>query len=252
MRVEENPEDLQKNILETGKTKSIGFVPTMGALHSGHLSLVKRAKRENSFVLVSLFVNPTQFDDREDFKTYPLQQERDLVLLKEQGVDLVFCPDEKSLYPDNYTYKVIEGNFSEKLCGQSRPGHFTGVLTIVLKLLNLVRPKKVYFGEKDYQQLQLIQQMVRAFFIPTEVIGCPTLRDEKGLALSSRNQKLSASGLKKARAFAGILKNFRDIQEVRQGLESLGLEIDYIEDIRERRFAAVKIENVRLIDNVRL
>ena len=252
MKVEKNPKDLQQYLFETGKIKSIGFVPTMGAVHPGHLSLIKRAKQENSFVVVSLFVNPTQFDDPEDLKTYPLQKEQDLVALKKQNVDLVFCPNEKSLYPDHYTYRVIEQNFSKKLCGQKRPGHFTGVLTIVLKLLNLVRPGRAYFGEKDYQQFQLIQKMVKAFFIPTEIIGCPTLRDEKGLALSSRNRKLSESGLKKARTFAKILKAFREIEEVKQKLQSLGVEIDYVKDITDRRFAAVKIENVRLIDNVQL
>ena len=252
MRVEKNPKNLQKTLSEIRKTKSLGFVPTMGALHTGHLSLIKKAKLENSFVVVSLFVNPTQFDDPKDFKNYPVQKEQDLALLKQHNVDLVFCPDEKSLYPDHYSYRVTERNFSEKLCGRKRPGHFTGVLTIVLKLLNLVRPTKIYFGEKDYQQLQLIRKMAEAFFIPTEVTGCPTLRDKEGLALSSRNQRLSQSGLEKARAFSKILKNFREIKEVKQQLRFLGVEIDYVEDTTDRRFAAIKIENVRLIDNVRL
>ncbi len=252
MRVEKNPKNLQQLLAEIRKTKSIGFVPTMGALHQGHLSLIKRAKTENPFVVVSLFVNPTQFDNPEDLKTYPTQKKQDLIFLKKQKVDLVFCPDKNSLYPDNYAYRVMEQIFSEKLCGQKRPGHFTGVLTIVLKLLNLVRPEKVYFGEKDYQQLHLIQKMVEAFFIPTEVISCPTVRDQQGLALSSRNQKLSGAGLKKARAFSKILKNFREIREIKQNLQFLGVEIDYVEDRMDRRFAAVKIENVRLIDNVQL
>ena len=147
---------------------------------------------------------------------------------------------------------MVEKDLSQKLCGQSRPGHFTGVLTIVLKLLNLIRAKRAYFGEKDYQQLRLIQGMVEAFFIPTEIVGCPTLRDQEGLALSSRNQRLSPSGLKKAQTFAKVLQNCQKKEVLEQKLLSLGLEIDFIEDIMGRLFVAVKIENVRLIDNVPL
>ena len=250
MRIEKNPQDLQRELF--GKTE-IGFIPTMGAIHLGHLSLVQTARQENSFVVVSLFVNPAQFDDSIDFETYPLSLEKDLPLLKEQGVDIAFCPDKKSMYPNGYNYNVTEGDLSQKLCGCHRPGHFTSVLTIVLKLLNIVRAHRAYFGQKDYQQLQLIEKMVEAFFIPTEIVGCPTVRDKKGLALSSRNQKLSREGLKKAQDFAKILRETCTIKDIKQRLCSLGeVEVEYIEDVEDRRFAAVKIENIRLIDNVQL
>ena len=252
MIVERDPKCLQKNLIEIGKEKSIGFIPTMGALHFGHLSIVEKARQENSFVVVSLFINPTQFDNYRDFKTYPSQQKEDIRMLEEQDVDLVFCPQRKSLYPDDYNYKVIEEKLSHKLCGQSRPGHFIGVLTVVLKLLNLIRPNRAYFGEKDYQQLWLIKRMVEAFFIPTEIIHCPTSRDQDGLALSSRNQNLSPQGIQKARAFASALRDFKTKDEIKEKLFSLGIEIDYIEEMGDRRFAAVRIENVRLIDNVQL
>ena len=252
MQIETKIKTLQKHLMEVAKTKKIGFVPTMGGLHKGHLSLIKRAQAENDFVVVSLFVNPTQFDNPKDLKNYPRDKQKDLNLLKQQKVGLVFLPHHRDLYPDGYQYKMIEKNLSQKLCGQNRPGHFTGVLTVVLKLFNLVKPQKAYFGEKDYQQLLLIKKMTQAFFLPIDIVACPTVRDQAGLALSTRNQRLSTTGLKKARSFAKILKDSENIQEIQKKLSSLGVEIDYIEDIMGRRFSAVRIENIRLIDNIKL
>jgi pantoate--beta-alanine ligase len=171
--------------------RSVGFVPTLGALHSGHASLFEAARLENAVVLASIFVNPTQFDDPEDFKRYPRALERDRELMAAAGVQVVFAPDVAEMYPNGAGYAVTESDFSRELCGAHRPGHFTGVLTVVMKLLQIADAERAYFGEKDYQQLELVRGMCRAFFIPTEIIGRPTVRESDGLALSSRNAGLS-------------------------------------------------------------
>src|SRR4051812_36864289 len=148
--------------------ESIGFVPTMGALHSGHMALVDWAKRENEHVLVSIFVNPTQFNDPQDLERYPRPLDHDLELLKNHGVDAVFLPRAKEIYTDDYKFSVVETQMSKVLCGPTRPGHFAGMLTVVMKLLSLAGATKAYFGEKDFQQLKLIEEMSRAFFLSTE------------------------------------------------------------------------------------
>lgn len=239
-----------KNLLFTLKGKTIGFVPTMGALHEGHLTLMRQAKQENDIVVVSIFVNPTQFNNPEDLKKYPRTLEKDLELISNVGVDYLFSPEINDMYPDDYKYKVTENAFSKILCGAHRPGHFDGVLSVVMKLFNIVQPTKAYFGEKDYQQLKLIQGMVDSFFMSLEIVPVPIVRDEKGLALSSRNQRLSGEGLEKARKFAEILKQNKNLDSITENLKSENIEVEYLEEHFGRKFAAVHIEGVRLIDNI--
>ena len=230
--------------------KSIGFVPTMGALHDGHLLLVKKAKAKCDSVVVSIFVNPTQFNNVEDLKKYPRTLENDLKLLKAAGVAAVFLPTKKMLYTDGYNYKVTEDNLSNLLCGAHRPGHFTGVLTVVMKLLNIVRPKQAFFGEKDYQQLQLIEGMAKAFFLDCKIVAVPTLREKSGLALSSRNMRLSPEEKQKAQIISALLRNSKlPKEQVKDELTKAGFKVDYVEDIGKRRFIAAHIGGVRLIDN---
>ena len=173
--------------------RAIALVPTMGALHEGHLSLIRLAKASADYVVVSVYVNPTQFGVNEDFGVYPRPLERDLSLCRDEAVDLVFTPD--NLYRENSSVVVDETGLSGILCGESRPGHFSGVLTVVAKLFNLVQPDIAVFGEKDAQQLALIRRMVQDLNFPIRVLGGETIREDDGLALSSRNQYLSVSEL---------------------------------------------------------
>ncbi len=171
---------------------SVGLVPTMGALHEGHLSLIRRARTECGFVVVSIFVNPTQFGPREDFARYPRDLERDLALAADAGADLVFAPTDAAMYlPGHSTWVDVEG-LSEGLCGASRPGHFRGVCTVVAKLLNLCRPDRAYFGQKDAQQVAVIRRMVRDLNMGVDIVSCAIVREADGLAMSSRNVYLSA------------------------------------------------------------
>lgn len=173
------------------KGRSLGFVPTMGALHAGHLSLIKRAQRENDIVVVSIFVNPLQFGPAEDFAAYPREVDSDVSKLRELGIETLFMPDSNLMFPSGFaTFIQVEG-LAEKLCGLSRPGHFRGVATVVAKLLNLTLPTRAYFGQKDFQQTVVIRRMVRDLNLNVEIVVCPTLREEDGLAMSSRNQYLS-------------------------------------------------------------
>lgn len=228
----------------------VGFVPTMGALHAGHLTLVERARAECVRVIVSIFVNPTQFNDPKDLEAYPRPLARDLDLLAKAGVDAVFLPEPRELYRDEYRFQVREQRLSRELCGAHRPGHFEGVLTVVLKLLNVVRPSRAYFGEKDFQQLSLIRDMVDAFFMEVEIVPVATVREDDGLAMSSRNVRLSPKGRAHAPLLARILRDASTATEARARLNENGFEVDYVEDRDGRRFAAVVLENVRLIDNV--
>jgi pantoate--beta-alanine ligase len=244
----EYQDDVNKN-----RHKSSGFVPTMGALHEGHLELVRRAKQECETVRVSIFVNPTQFDNAEDLKKYPRDVEKDVQLLESVGTDVLWLPSYEELYPDNYAYKIVETNLSPQLCGKSRKGHFEGMLSVVMKLLQISKADRAYFGEKDYQQLQLIRGLVRAFFVPTEIVSCPIVRDSEGLALSSRNLRLSAEGIKKARRFAQCLSRTEwSLPQLESALSKIPVEIEYLEDHGDRRYAAVMVEGVRLIDNRQL
>ncbi len=171
--------------------KSIGFVPTMGALHAGHMALVERAVAECDFTVVSIFVNPTQFGPNEDLDRYPRTPKADAEKCSAAGVDLIFAPSAEEMYAADACTTVHVAKLTEDLCGRYRPGHFDGVTTVVCKLLNIVQPDRAYFCEKDYQQLVVIRRMVRDLDMPVEVIGCPTVREADGLALSSRNNYLS-------------------------------------------------------------
>jgi len=173
------------------KGKSIGFVPTMGALHEGHLSLIKRARDENDYTVVSIFVNPTQFVQGEDYDRYPRDVEGDKEKIEKIGIDYIFLPDVTSLYPHGYSTYVTVESLSDKLCGKFRPGHFRGVATILCKFFNIIKPTRAYFGQKDYQQALIVKRMVEDLNFGIEIIICPTIRENDGLAISSRNLYLS-------------------------------------------------------------
>ncbi len=253
MKVVESVAELigERRVRGAGAT---GFVPTMGALHEAHLTLVRRAKAENARAWASIFVNPSQFNDPGDLERYPRNTDQDLELLRGAGCDLVFLPAADEIYRDGYRYRVTENDLSLKLEGVSRPGHFEGVLTVVLKLLMLTQPDRAYFGEKDFQQLALVEGLVRAFFLDTQVVRCPTLREPDGLAMSSRNRLLTAAERARAPAFHRLL--VASVAEqvppaaAAEALASEGFEVDYVADHDGRRFGAVRIGKVRLIDNV--
>ncbi|MFD2417545.1 pantoate--beta-alanine ligase [Amycolatopsis pigmentata] len=251
--------------------RKLALVPTMGALHAGHRELIRRAKRlPNTVVAVSIFVNPLQFGQGEDFEAYPRPLERDLAALAEAGVELAFVPKTDDLYAEGHTVTVNPGPLGDELEGASRPGHFTGVLTVVSKLFNIVRPDHAFFGEKDYQQLVLLRRMARDLNIPTRVIGVPTVREPDGLALSSRNAYLSEtdradavvlSAALTAGAHAGprgaqaVLAAARETLSTRERVA-----VDYLElrgpdlgpapaDGQARLLVAARVGRTRLIDN---
>ncbi len=246
------PQEFQQATLQWRRSGlSVGFVPTLGALHRGHRSLLERARAESDRVALSIFLNPTQFDQAKDIATYPQTVESDLAMAREAGVDAVFFPESPGqMYIDDYRYRIVENRESQILCGQHRAGHFDGVLTVVLKLLLLASADRAYFGEKDFQQLELVRGMTSAFFIPTEIIACPTVRDEDGLALSSRNQRLSKESRARAAEFPRILREASSAEIANGELQAAGFQVDYVEDWKGRRLAAVHIDGVRLIDNV--
>ncbi|MGB9906641.1 MAG: pantoate--beta-alanine ligase [Candidatus Saccharicenans sp.] len=256
----------------------IGFVPTMGYLHEGHLSLVRKSKKSSDVTVVSIFVNPKQFGPAEDYRTYPRDLERDRALLEREGVDLVFYPPVEVMYPEGYkTYVEVE-DLQDKLCGKSRPGHFRGVCTVVLKLFNLVQPDEAYFGWKDAQQVIILQKMVEDLNLPVKIVPLPLVRDHDGLALSSRNTYLSpeerqaALVLKKSLDLAEklIREGERDAAKIRQKMvELISTEplarIDYVEVVNLKTMErletiegqvlvalAVFIGRTRLIDNLRI
>lgn len=231
---------------------TLGFVPTMGALHEGHGSLVETSKQHNGATVVSIFVNPTQFNNQDDLKNYPRTEERDLLLLQDWGVDAAFVPRASEIYAGGCNYEVGEKNHSLILCGAHRPGHFTGVLTVVAKLFNIVQPERAYFGEKDFQQLKLISAMVEALNMPLEIVACPTIREADGLAKSSRNVRLTPAERELAARLPQILKRSADPATARMELQRAGFKLDYVEDLWGRRLAAVHLGNVRLIDNVEI
>jgi len=218
-----------------------GFVPTMGYLHEGHLSLVRRARAENDHVAVSIFVNPTQFGPHEDYDRYPRDLERDLRLLEPLGVDLVFAPPVEEMYPPGFQTWVIVEEVSRPLEGASRPGHFRGVATVVAKLLNIVQPDRAYFGQKDAQQAVVIRRMVRDLNIPVEIVVCPTVREPDGLAMSSRNTYLSPE----ERRAATVL--FRALQAARARYEAGERDA---ERLREAMREVIRAEPLARLDYV--
>ncbi|MGH7541370.1 MAG: pantoate--beta-alanine ligase, partial [Gemmatimonadota bacterium] len=187
----------------------VALVPTMGALHEGHLSLIDAARDRAGAVLVSVFVNPTQFGPSEDFERYPRDLERDVALAAERGASAVFAPSDEEMYPAPQTVWVEPGEAGERLCGRQRPGHFRGVLTVVAKLFSIVEPEVAVFGRKDFQQSVLVRRMVEELHLPVEIVVAPTVRDADGLALSSRNVYLSAVERRSARALSGGLRAMR-------------------------------------------
>ncbi len=278
MRIIKNIKEMQATsmgLLREGK--AIGFVPTMGALHEGHLSLVRAAKRDNDIVVVSIFVNPLQFGPREDFERYPRDLEGDSEKLRKEGVDILFFPDMREMYPSDFrTYVEVQG-LSEKLCGAFRPGHFRGVATVVTKLFNIVKPSRAYFGAKDYQQTVIIKRFVNDLNMDIEVLVCPTVREPDGLAMSSRNLYLNPEERRAAlviyrtlQEVAGLIKKGEknpDALKMRMvkalGSEPLVSSIDYagiydpesleeVSEIKGRVLIAIalRIGQTRLIDNI--
>lgn len=253
----------------------IGFVPTMGALHDGHLSLMSKAGKENDVVVISIFVNPTQFGPGEDYADYPRTLKTDVKLASSVGVDVVFAPPVSVMYsPDNATFiDVIK--LTEGLCGRSRPGHFRGVATVVTKLFNIVQPDNAYFGNKDFQQLAVIKRMVSDLNIPVKVKGCPIVREKDGLAMSSRNKYLSSDDRLRAAGINRCLKDVRRsaiagqtdvsvlVKELTKNLKKCSDKVDYAEFVDADSFqplqtisgrvcvaVAVYVGDTRLIDNI--
>jgi pantoate--beta-alanine ligase len=272
---------LQRPLLKArAEGQSIGFVPTMGALHSGHLSLVRKALEENDLVVVSIFVNPTQFDKEDDLQKYPAQLEEDVKLIEEIASDiLVFAPTAKEVYPQKMEAKQYNFEGLEKVMeGEFRTGHFDGVGTVVERLFEICIPHRAYFGEKDFQQLQIIRKLVDLQGIDIDIVGCPIEREDHGLARSSRNERLSLTAREKAGMIYAILKAVRDqfdqknAEELNQWViqqfqEEESLELEYFEIAdahtltplmkrqtgqKYRAFIAVYSEGVRLIDNIAL
>jgi len=224
----------------------IGLVPTMGAFHEGHLALLRAARDENEIVVASLFVNPAQFGEGEDLERYPRDEERDARLAEEAGVDVLYVPAADEIYPPGFETWVEVERLGSILEGEHRPGHFRGVATVCLKLFNLVRPRRAYFGQKDAQQVAIVRRMVRDLAVPVEIRIVPTARDEDGLALSSRNAYLSPEERERALALPRALA-------ARDRTLLNGLEVDYFEEADFEPHvlaAAVRVGNTRLIDNV--
>ena len=275
-------DDVRK-IRKEWKNLKVGLVPTMGALHAGHLSLIKKAKEICDKVIVSVFVNPIQFGPSEDFDKYPRTLDKDYELCNENGVDIVFAPSPKEMYGDGQrlsndtlTYVCPPFFYVNKLCGKTRTGHFDGVCTVVLKLFNIAQPDYAFFGQKDAQQAVIIRKMVKDLNVPVEIIQCPIVREESGLALSSRNKYLSEEGKKDALVLSKILKNIKACFE--KGIEDITAlketaysyltdkhDLEYLEildkdTLQEQEKAdknsialiACRVENVRLIDNIYL
>jgi pantoate--beta-alanine ligase len=275
IRVPRIMKDTSRGHIIYGRTT--GFVPTMGALHEGHLSLVKRSKSENDITVVSIFVNPIQFSPSEDFYKYPRDIEGDTEKLKEEGVDVLFIPEISLMYPEGFLTYVEVGKISEKLCGAFRQGHFRGVATVVTKLLNIVNPTRAYFGQKDYQQSVIIKQLVKDLDMDIDVIVCPTIRERDGLAMSSRNAYLNETQRKASIVIYRCLSEASEL--IKSGImdalyikgimrdrllkETAVSEIDYcgvydsvsLEEVLEIKkdvlvAVAVRLGDTRLIDNI--
>ncbi len=277
IRVPRIMHDTSKGYLLRGR--SIGFVPTMGALHEGHLSLVRRSKAENDITVVSIFVNPLQFGQSEDFQSYPRDTDRDKEKLSSAEADVLFMPDASQMYKEDFLTQIEVERLSDRLCGAFRPGHFRGVATVVAKLFNIVMPARAYFGQKDYQQSVIIKKMVKDLDMGIEVVVCPTIREQDGLAMSSRNSYLDDSERRAATVIykcltqtADMIKSgIMDIDHIRKSMHNrlsedpLITEIQYasvydpetlmeLEQIKKEGViaVAVKMGRTRLIDNMLL
>lgn len=253
---------------ETEFGKSVSFVPTMGALHEGHLALVKKAKEIGEISVVSIFVNKTQFNDQSDYEKYPRNLDEDLKKLSALDPSCVFAPEDLEIFPEESAFKIVPQKLTDCLCGASRPGHFDGVGLIIAKLFNIIKPSVAIFGEKDFQQIAVIKKLVRDLNFPVEIISHPTLREASGLALSSRNQRLSEAGKIKAANLFRILNEIKNDSKIlpqkNSELLEIGFEkIDYLEirseenlelnsNSKQRIFVAAYLEGVRLIDNLAL
>lgn len=280
MKIVSTIKEVRQVVAEAKKSgQTIGFVPTMGFLHEGHLSLIREAKSSNDFVVVSIFVNPTQFGPGEDFESYPRDLDRDAALCREAGADLIFHPGVEELYPQGYaTYVEVTGELTKQLCGASRPGHFRGVTTVVNKFFNIVQPDCAYFGQKDAQQVAVINRMVIDTDLPVKIVACPIVREADGLALSSRNTYLTEAQRRDAVIISKSLFEARDTIQagetsakaidrlIREKIGTVAYaEIDYIEIVDALSLEkleilkgdvlialAVKFGKPRLIDNIRL
>ncbi len=275
-----SPQVVQETVLRWKREGKVAFVPTMGALHEGHLQLIRRAKHYGTRVIVSIFVNPLQFGPKEDLSKYPRPFEQDEAKLQELDVDMLFSPEPVDLYPPSFRTRVIPSLLTDHLCGKSRPGHFEGVATVCMKLFNITQADFAVFGEKDFQQLRVIQQMTADFNMPLTILPHPTVREEDGLALSSRNRYLSKEQRVAAASFPQALARARSraiedgsvtagalLAQVRQDLTAAGIEPEYVDVASEsdlqpvlpetyvaalsqpRIFAAARAGTTRLIDN---
>jgi len=278
MDIFRNKAELQNKITQLKQNNySIGFVPTMGALHEGHISLVRCCNKENDITLVSIFVNPAQFNDREDYEKYPRDVQKDIDWLKEFNCDIVFNPSETEMYPepDNRTFDF--GDLDKILEGYYRPGHFNGVAKVVSKLFDYVHPHKAYFGEKDFQQLAVIRQLTKEENMEIEIVGCPIVREEDGLAMSSRNKRLNSEERKNAVEISRFLFESREKKDEMnvEGLKNwvkdqlnknVYINVEYFDIVNEkdlkpvhswseskdiRGVIAAWVGNIRLIDNIK-
>jgi pantoate--beta-alanine ligase len=256
--------------------KTIGFVPTMGALHKGHVSLVQRSKKENDITIASIFVNPTQFNDKDDLKRYPRMPEKDSAMLEAAGCDIVFMPDEKQIYPEPDTRVFDFGGLEKVMEGKHRPGHFNGVAQVVTRLFDMVKPHRAYFGIKDFQQLAIIRYVVKKLHYPIEIVACPIVRESDGLAMSSRNMLLSADERKTALILSKSLFEAYEMKSTHNPREIVsfvtdkinstpGIDLEYFEIVNGSTLLpvsawegeenitgciAARVGKIRLIDNI--
>ena len=279
MEVLNNIKSVHNLIVKLKKTgKTIGFVPTMGALHQGHISLVEQSLKENDFTLVSVFINPTQFNNSEDLKKYPITTDNDIEILKKHGADAVYFPKVEDIYPNGLTSEHYEFDGLEmQMEGKFRPGHFDGVATVIRRFFEIVQPLNAYFGEKDFQQLRIVQELVDNFHLPIQIVPVAIKREEDGLAMSSRNVRLTESQRKESPIIYQILLQAKEylknhsIEETKKFVEEkfkeTSFELEYFEiadeknllpakeklkDQKLRAFIAVFADEVRLIDNLDL
>jgi pantoate--beta-alanine ligase len=277
MKVIGNIKEIKNQLNEhRSHNKKIAFVPTMGCLHEGHLSLVKKAKSLAEIVVVSIFINKTQFNNPDDFLKYPKNLDQDFELLKDNNVDYVFAPDDREIFPNISRFEISPNQLNNCLCGLSRPKHFEGVALIIIKLFNIVQPNFAIFGQKDFQQLLIIKSLVEDLNFPIEIHDCETIRTSSGLAMSSRNNRLNLEQLKIAKEIYRILNDVKNhfltdceiLMKKKQELLAIGFQkVDYLEirdeqnlrlidnfqiNNHKRIFVAVYLDDIRLIDNLKI